>query len=148
MNIPRNKVVRKILVNDCINNLRKTGLPDETLGFLLKSLHFHTPWYHMIYFMFLPKPFALLAVVPLLAAFFLFMYLDGCFLTIVEYKLCKNDMNIIDPYILLGGDEITPTTRYWYTFAISSLYCVLVAIILYCRGCFNLREFSYFNKNL
>ena len=50
MNIPRNKTVRKILVNDCINNLRKTGLPDETLGFLLKSLHFHTPWYHMIYF--------------------------------------------------------------------------------------------------
>ena len=41
MDIPRNKVVRKILVNDCINNLRKTGLPDETLGFLLKSLHFH-----------------------------------------------------------------------------------------------------------
>ena len=45
MNIPRNKTIRKILVQDCINNLRKSGLPDEMLGFLLKSLHFHTPCY-------------------------------------------------------------------------------------------------------
>jgi hypothetical protein len=77
MSIPRNKFIRKLLVNDCINNLRKIGLPDETLGFLLKTLHFHTPWYHMIYFLFLPKIFALLAVMPLLAAFCLFLYLDG-----------------------------------------------------------------------
>ena len=31
-------------------------------------------------------------------------------------------MNIIDPYILLGGDEITPTTRYWYTLGVAIRY--------------------------
>ncbi len=148
MDIPRHKTIRKMLVNDCINNLRKSGLPDKTLGFLLKSLHFHTPWYHMIYFMFLPKPFALLALVPLLIAFVLFMYLDGCFLTIVEYKLCQNDLNIIDPYILLGGDEITPTTRYWYTMAIAIIYFTIAFLILYVRGCFKWKIFSEFKISL
>ena len=144
MTRPRNKMVRKILVNDCINNLRKTGLPDETLGFLLKSLHFHTPWYHMIYFMFLPKPYALLAMIPLLIAFVLFMYLEGCFLTIVEYKLCKNDLNIIDPYILLCGDEINSTTRYWYTMGVASIYFIFAFTILYARGCLKRDIFSDF----
>jgi hypothetical protein len=148
MDIPIHKTIRKMLVNDCINNLRKSGLPDKTLGFLLKSLHFHTPWYHMIYFMVLPKPFALLALIPLLMAFVLFMYLDGCFLTIVEYKLCQNDLNIIDPYILLGGDEITPTTRYWYTMAIAIIYFIIAFLILYFRGCFKWKIFSEFKISL
>jgi len=92
--------------------------------------------------MFIPKPYALLAMIPLLMAFALFLYLEGCFLTIVEYKLCKNDSNIIDPYILLGGDKITPTTRYWYTMGVASVYFIFAFLILYARGCFKWDVFS------
>ena len=148
MNIPRNKTVRKILVNDCINNLRKTGLPDETLGFLLKSLHFHTPWYHMIYFIFLPKPFALLAIIPLLSALVLFLYLDGFFVHNNLLGWHDKHMNIIDPYILLGGDDITPTTRYWYTLGVASIYFTIAFLILYVRGCFKWSIFSDFKIEL
>ena len=150
MDVPRNKIVRKILVQDCINNLRKSGLPDDMLGFLLKSLHFHTPWYNMIYFMFLPKPFALLATIPLLSAFALFNQerFKSFNPNIVEYKLCKNDLNIIDPYILLGGDEITPTTRYWYTLGVAILYFTVTFLILYIRGCFKWSIFSDFKIEL
>jgi hypothetical protein len=143
----KRKKIRNILIEKCISDLRKTKLPDYTLGFLLKSIHFHTPWYFLILFIFLPKPLAILAMVPLFIAFFTFIYLQGCFLTIVERKLLKDDdkINIIDPYIQLIGDEVNETTQFWYTLAISALYCILVIVLLYCRGCFKWSEFQKFN---
>ena len=143
----KRKKIRNILIEKCISDLRKTKLPDYTLGFLLKSIHFHTPWYFLILFIFLPKPLAILAMIPLFIAFFTFIYLQGCFLTIVERKLLKDDdkINIIDPYIQLLGDEVNETTQFWYTLAISALYCTLVIVLLYCRGCFKWSEFQKFN---
>ena len=94
------------------------------------------------------KEFILGKLIFFYSLFCLFLYLDGCFLTIVEYKLCKNDMNIIDPYILLGEDEITPNTRYWYTLGIALLYFTATFLILYVRGCFKWPTFSDFKIEL
>jgi len=145
----KRKKIRNMLIEKCLNDLRKTNLPDYTLGFLVKSIHFHTPWYFLILFIFLPKPLALLSVIPLFIAFFTFIYLQGCFLTIVERKLLKDDdkINIIDPYIQLLGDDVNETTRFWYTLAIAAFYCIFVVVLLYCRGCFQWKEFQKFNLN-
>ena len=131
--------MRKYLVNKVLGILRKTGLPDYILGFLLKGLHFHTPWYFFIYFLLFSKKKAVYATIPLIIAFVLFITLNGCFISIIEKKLLKenNRVNIIDPFILLFGDDITPTTRYWYTIGISLIYGLIISIILYCRGCFS-----------
>ena len=145
----KRKKIRNMLIEKCLNDLRKTNLPDYTLGFLVKSIHFHTPWYFLILFIFLPKPLALLSVIPLFIAFFTFIYLQGCFLTIVERKLLKDDdkINIIDPYIQLLDDDVNETTRFWYTLAIAAFYCIFIVVLLYCRGCFQWKEFQKFNLN-
>jgi len=145
----KRKKIRNLLIEKCLNDLRKTKLPDYTLGFLIKSTHFHTPWYFLILFIFLPKPLAILCIIPLFIAFFTFIYLQGCFLTIVERKLLKDDdkINIIDPYIQLLGDDVNESTRFWYTLAISALYCTFIIVLLYCRGCFKWSEFQKFNLN-
>jgi phosphoglycerol transferase MdoB-like AlkP superfamily enzyme len=142
----KRKKIRDTLVKKCLTDLRKSKLPDYTLGFLLKSIHFHTPWYFLLLFLLLPKPLALLATIPLIIAFSTFIYLQGCFLTIVEKKLLKDDdkINIIDPFIQILGDEINSKTRYWYTLAISGLYCIFVLLLLYCRGCFKWETFHNF----
>lgn len=142
----KRKKIRDTLVKKCLHDLRKSKLPDYTLGFLLKSIHFHTPWYFLLLFILLPKPLAILATIPLIVAFCTFIYLQGCFLTIVEKKLLKDDdkINIIDPFIQILGDEINSKTRYWYTLAISGLYCIFVLLLLYCRGCFKWETFHKF----
>ena len=50
--INKRKKIRNMLIEKCLNDIRKTNLPDYTLGFLIKSTHFHTPWYffNTIYF--------------------------------------------------------------------------------------------------
>ena len=130
------KIIRNKIVDFTIYCLRKTGLPDKMLGFLLKTQHFSTPLYFSILYLLLPIRLAFLALCPLFICVFLFLYLDGCFLSIVEYKLTNNkDNNIIDPYILFFGDEISVDTRYWYTLAVSFVYFVYVFLLLYVRTC-------------
>lgn len=133
----KRRQLRKRFVEKTINTLRMIGLPDKITGFLLKTMHFHTPWYFLLFFLLFPKPLAVLALVPMLHALFLFFFLKGCFLTIVEYKLCGDDTNIIDPYIILTDAEVNATNRYNYTLIIAIIYFIIVFIILYLRNCLN-----------
>lgn len=131
--IPYRKVLRKKLVEGMLNYMRGSGLPDKLNGFLLKSLHFHIPWYFLLLFLLLPIDLALYSLIPLLVSLGFFLYLRGCFLTIVEYKLCQDDTNIIDPYIILCKEEINDKTRYRYTLGVAALYFSIVALILTTR---------------
>jgi hypothetical protein len=129
------KYIRNKIVDFTIYNLRLTGLPDYMLGFMLKTQHFSTPFYFLILYILLPIKYAYWALLPLFSSIVLFLLLDGCFLTIVEYKLTKKkDYNVIDPYILFLGDDISLKTRYWYTLGVSTVYFINVFILLYLRS--------------
>ena len=132
------KELRNKLVNSILKRVRESGLPDDIAGFLLRTVHFHIPWYFLLFFIFLPLRWAILALIPLLIPFVAFFYFNGCFLTIVEYKLCKNDTNIIDPYILLCKDEVNDKNRYKYTLGVSVLYFSVVAMVFYIRYIYKL----------
>ena len=67
-----------------------------------------------------------------------FFYFDGCFLTILEYKLTSQDINIIDPLIYLLKDEVNPKNRYIYTIGLTIVYFLIVSVILWLRFKFNL----------
>ena len=127
------KKLRSKLVSKMINSIRDTGLSDDMTGFLLRTIHFHIPGYFLLLFLLLPIKYAPYALIPLLIPFIAFFYFQGCFLTIVEYKLCKNDLNIIDPYILAFSDDVTDDNRYKYTLGVSFVYFFIVFLILYFR---------------
>ena len=127
------KQLRDKLVTSLINYIRGSGLPDKISGFLLKSLHFHIPWYFLILFILLPFDLACYSLIPLLISLSLFLYLRGCFLTIVEFKLGQDDTNIIDPYIVFCKDEVNEETRYRYTLGVAAMYFSIVALILITR---------------
>ena len=131
--IPYRKLLRNKMVTGMLNYMRGSGLPDKLNGFLLKSLHFHIPWYFLLLFILLPLDMAIYALIPLLISLGFFLYLRGCFLTIVEYKLCHDDTNIIDPYIIACDEEINNESRYRYTLGVASIYFIIVALILTVR---------------
>lgn len=127
------KELRSKLVVGLLNYVRGSGLPDKLTGFLLKAFHFHIPWYFLLLFILLPLDLAIISLIPLLIALFFFLYLRGCFLTIVEFKLCQDDTNIIDPYILICNGEINEDNRYKYTLGVAGIYFAVILLILYIR---------------
>lgn len=135
-NIPRKKRcirkrLRDILVNFVIDIFRLTDLPDLTIGYIIKILHFLAPWNMLLSAIILPLNMAPIVLLPFFIASGLFILLKGCFLTIVEYKLCKDDFNIVDPYIKLFKQK--PTKRLRYIFTLGGMFVhffILLLIIL------------------
>ena len=120
---------RNLAVDYNLVRLRSGGIPDNVLGFLVKSLHFHTPYYFFLLCLLLPSKWAVYIMLPLLVCLIAFFYFDGCFLTIIEYRLMGEDINIIDPYIYFMGDDPTPKSRFYYTLGVCSVYFSIIILI-------------------
>ena len=131
------KRLRYILVNLIIDMFRLTGLSDNTLGYIIKVLHFIAPWNMLLNAMIFPLNLAPIMLILFFIASGLFILLNGCFLTAVEYKLCKNDFNIVDPYIYLFNQEPTKRMRYIFTIGGILVHFFILLYILYYRGCFS-----------
>ena len=64
----------------------------------------------------------------------LYIYLKGCFISHLEYKLYKKKfINIVDPYLILLNDDITNENRYKGTLIIALLFMCFVLSILFYR---------------
>lgn len=135
--ISQDENTRKELSNNIVdyffNKVDKMELSKELVGFLLKVFHFNIPFYCLVFIIFLPIRAAPFCLLPLILAVFSFFYFKGCILSKIEYKLCKNDINIIDPFILLCKDKINSENRYNYTLYLAILYFITVALIIYIR---------------
>jgi hypothetical protein len=133
------KANRQILVDFIFNQLNSVNIPNKVKAFLLRSIHFHTPGAFFVLFLLLKFEIAIFCLIPLLTAFTLFFYFEGCFITIVEYKLDQeNHINIIDPYLYLYDIEINDDNRYKYTLFISLIYFTVVGCVLTFKYNYNL----------
>lgn len=112
-------------------------MPHHVIEFVIKSFHFQHIFLSYFSLFFLPKFAFIYVFVVSLFLFTMFLYLDGCVLSNVEYKLCKKKdkfINIIDPLLYVLGKEINTNNRYFYTLYFALVYfagCILKCIHLY-----------------
>jgi hypothetical protein len=129
---------RKIFVNYIFNKLDKINIPNKMIAFLIRSWHFQTPFNFMVGIILLNFRLGCITLLPLIISFFLFFYFDGCFLSIIEYKLDKeNHLNIIDPYLIWSGQELNEQNRFTTTLVVSFIYFIIVGFILFYKYKFN-----------
>jgi len=128
------KECRKYLVNSIYNFLRKTKYPKNYLAFMIKSWHYTFPYMTMFVFLFAPLWMGCILTFVLFMFTILYIYLKGCFVSHLEYKLCKkNFINIIDPYLITMNYPINNETRYTGTLIVVLMYFGVVISILYNR---------------
>lgn len=113
------------------------NMPHHVIEFVIKSFHFQHIFLSYFSLLFLPKIAFINVFWVSLFLFSLFFYLDGCVLSNVEYKLCKNKkkfINIIDPLLYVLGKEINTNNRYFYTLYFALIYfagCILKFVHIY-----------------
>lgn len=134
---PFRREIRRKLTDKTFNFVSYYNVPNNVIEFIIKSFHFqHIFWAYFSLF-FLPKYLFIIIFIVSLILFLLFFYLDGCILSNVEYKLCKNKkyfINIIDPFLYVLGKEINTNNRYFYTLYFALIYfvgCLLKFIKIY-----------------
>lgn len=111
--------------------------PHHVVEFVIKSFHFQYSFLPYFSLLLLPRTIFIIVFWISLFLFTLFVYLDGCVLSNVEYKLCKNKtkfINIIDPLLYVMGKEINTVNRYYYTLYYALVYfagCIIKYVYIY-----------------
>lgn len=131
--IPINVLHKKKLVKYCLDGLYNLKTPNKVIAFIIKGCHMFTPLFFFMIFMLAPVPIAVISLIPLFVALWLYLYFNGCFITTVENKLDPGGINIIDPYLYYLGVDITDKNRHYYTLQISGIYFAIVTPILLMR---------------
>ena len=126
--------LRKSLVNYFYDALKSDKEETNKMtAFTIKSVHFMIP--------FVLVPLAVLSPIWLVYGYLIFCvvtklsfwYLNGCFLSSVEYKLNKDvDINVVDPLVSVVGERISKKTRIEVTLkATNLLIAFLIATIIW-----------------
>ena len=132
---------RKELVNFFFNIIDGSSYPNHICAFVIKMVHFITPFLTFFVYMFAPLWLAIFTLLLSFVSWTLFNYLKGCFVSNIEYKLDSNNfVNIIDPYLVIMGYPINAETRYSGTIYLVMLYYMSSFILLYIR--MKLRNFT------
>lgn len=129
------KNLRKRLVDYIYNYLKNTRFPPDVMAFMIKAHHFTFPL--ATYFIFLYAPLILVYMVFFTEFIFaiLYVYLHGCFISHLEYKLHKKKfINISDPILLLFNYPINKENQFNATLYAVIVYFISVIFILLIRN--------------
>lgn len=127
------KKLRRIVVRASIDMARLTGVPDKKVGNIIKIAHGVAPWLLVISASTLPIYFMPIILMLYFFAIGLFILFDGCYLSMVEFKLCGNDDNMIDPYIKFFNKKPTQTTRFYFSIGGMIVNLLMIVMIMYWR---------------
>lgn len=130
------KAVKQKLVNklyEIYQNRRDPRYSDDLQVFVMKSLHMHHPINCMLIMWLAPKWAAMFTYWTIICVLIMFIYLYGCFLSSLEYKINKLDVTIADPVIMLFGGDITPANRVSYSITTIVIYLLIATSLLLYR---------------
>ena len=124
-------VHRDTIVKIILTVLDKINLPNKIKAFIIKSMHIQAPINGFALIILSNFRFGICIYSIFVLVFILFFYFNGCFITIVEYKLDKeNFINIADPYLYITNSELTDENRYYSIIYIGIFYMIVSAWIL------------------
>jgi len=79
--------------------VRKLPISEKNLGAWIRAFHFNLPIYMLFLVCFGPKEIALLGLLGVFGCLSIFIYLQSCWLSLLEKRICADDVNIVDAWI-------------------------------------------------
>jgi len=127
LNKEQKKIIIDYLEQKCINS----RFSKKTLGYLLRSFHITTPFAFLFMLFFCSKTVVSVAAIHLLFVAILYFIFDGCFLSMLEHRICGDEFTIADPFLELFNMEINHKNRIKITYYVIAIYMVCFYIIYF-----------------
>lgn len=113
--------------------LRKTGLTDKIICNILRLFHLIFPNIAAFMVFFGNKKWVQYTILVNIVIFVMFISFNGCILSRLEKRFCKEDFTVMDPVLSFFNIPITQNNRVKYSIC-SALTCFVgTAIIYYIR---------------
>tara|TARA_B100000073_G_scaffold113210_1_gene91468 strand:+ start:224 stop:682 length:459 start_codon:yes stop_codon:yes gene_type:complete len=132
--LPRNKILRDKLINHLLDRCNKSKIKNRTLGAWVKAWHYSAPFGGLFAIMICSKLFATGALIGVTLAGIFAVYFNGCFLSLLEYKLTgdKTD-NITNIFLEAFNCEVNKKNQTKLTYFVLCTYLPFVYLIYYFR---------------
>ena len=123
--------IKKEILDSLENNVHmissKTQITTRELGIIIRFVHSIMPVLPLLTVLFVSKKLVLFHIIFLIIIIILFFIFNGCILSLLEYRLIKDNYSVADPFLNLILVEITNKTRKKYT--IITFICILLYFI-------------------
>ena len=125
----RRKKIKELALKIC----NKIPISNKILGLWIRSYHYTLPAYIFLTSCIGPIYLVKICYAFLLIIILLFIYYRGCWLSIIEKELCKDDMNIADWLIQICKYDVNNENRYKISYLYFSIYLITLLIITFYR---------------
>ena len=123
--------IKKEILDSLENNVHmissKTKITTREIGIIIRFVHSIMPVLPLLTVLFVSKKLVLFHIIFLIIIIILFFIFNGCILSLLEYRLIKDNYSVADPFLNLILVEITNKTRKKYT--IITFICILLYFI-------------------
>lgn len=127
------KIRRKKIKDLALKLCNKIPISNKILGSWIRSYHYSLPAYIFLTICIGPLYIVKICFLFLLIIILLFIYFRGCWLSIIEKELCKDDINIADWLIQICKYDVNKKNRYRISYLYFSLYLLSAITIAYMR---------------
>ena len=125
---------QKIKIIDYLELLcNKSCFSNKTLGIFLRGIHAFTPINFLVGLFFCSFNVATFCCISLIGVILLYILFNGCFLTMLETRLCKDNYTIADPFLEIFKMENTKENRKKISIIIINFYTILFFFIYYIK---------------
>lgn len=125
------KIKKENLVNTIIYFLKKSNMKAQSIGHLIRAIHFGLPF--ICFFLLLTGKFylAMIGVAIIVKSVFAFFILEGCYMSMIENKLLGDTFTVVDPMLEFLHFDVTRKSRYYITIVMSNFYMIIYGLIFY-----------------
>lgn len=116
-------------------------ISNKTLGIYIRAFHICAPFNILAAMFILDKILCNFIILFLFIAFTFYILFNGCFITMLERKLCDDNITFIDPLLEYYDLELSKKERNRMSIKVAAIYIILVILIYIFR-------FYLFNKYL
>ena len=124
------KATKQKLIDGLVERLRSGRVSGKNVGFVIRTIHFIAPFTILSTILHGAHLVVVIQMIFICLALVAFILMDGCIVSMIEYKLCNDNILIIDPFLEMVGYEITNSNRMNGTYLIGGVY-IVCSILIY-----------------
>jgi hypothetical protein len=109
----------------------KQRMSNRSIGYLIRAYHMTLPFFLFILMFAIPNPFVYIIAILTVFAAICFILFGGCWVSMLETRLCKDNFNIMDPYLELCKMDITNQNRFKMTLFMITPVTIAIGYVLY-----------------
>lgn len=112
---------------------KQYNLSLKSLGIMIRSYHYSMPFILILMMCIGSHWVAIGVILSYFTAAVMFFSLNGCFISMLENRICNDNFNMVDPLLEICKQEITDKNRMDISYYVLGYYTTILFSIYYFR---------------